>query len=156
MHRPADRFITPEGEGNIRHSAGNMNPRQGFTDTSCRFNEVHRIIVVFFNPGRDREDIRIKDDVFWRKANLFGQDRVGPGTNLDLAISGVSLSGFIKSHDNDRRSIGQTGTRLFQEWLFAFLQGNRIDNRLALHAAEGSPLVIGVSAAVQLSPWSRE
>ena len=44
---------------------------------SRRLDEVDAVIVVLLDAGRDREDVRIEDDVLGREADLLGQDLVG-------------------------------------------------------------------------------
>ena len=59
---------------------------------------------------------------------------VGARANLDLALEGVGLALFIEGHDDHGRAIAAAQFRLAQEFFFAFLHGNRIDDGLALHA----------------------
>ncbi len=66
--------------------------RQFAFNVFARADKVLRVVVVLFNTGRDREDVRVKDDIFRREANLFGQDFVRPTANLDFPCAGIGLS----------------------------------------------------------------
>ena len=67
MHRLAHRLVAAERERQIGDAAGNMRMRQVLPDPARRLDEVDAVIVVLFEAGRDREDIRIEDDVFRRE-----------------------------------------------------------------------------------------
>ena len=110
-----------------------MNTRAGLTDLTGRFDKVDRIIVMLFNPGRDREDVRIENDVFCRKADRLGEDLVSTLTNLDLARLGVRLPGFVKGHDHHSCAIGQTFAGVIEELRLPLFKRDRVHNRLALH-----------------------
>ncbi|MDT4856516.1 hypothetical protein FQZ97_909090 [compost metagenome] len=99
-----------------------MGVRQGRGDLARRFNEIDAVIIVLIDAGRDRKDVRIEDDVFRRETNLLGQNFISAGTDLDLALLGVSLSRFVKSHDDNRRAIGTHQTCVMQEGFFAFFE----------------------------------
>ena len=68
--------------------------RQFAFDVFTRADKVLRVVVVLFNAGCDREDVRVEDDIFWREANLFGEDFVRPTANLDFpcAVSACPCS----------------------------------------------------------------
>lgn len=70
--------------------------RQFAFDVFAGADKVLRIVVVLFNAGGDREDVRVEDDIFWREANLFGEDFVRPTANLDFPCAGIGLSLFVK------------------------------------------------------------
>ena len=53
---------------------------------ACRFNKINGIVIVFFDTGRHRKDIRVKDNIFWREADLFGEDFVGATANLNFTF----------------------------------------------------------------------
>ena len=42
--------------------------REAALDLSGRLDEVDAVVVVFLDAGRDREDVRVEDDVFRREA----------------------------------------------------------------------------------------
>ncbi len=65
--------------------------RQFAFDIFTRADKVLRVVVVLFNAGCDREDVRVEDDIFWREANLFGEDFVRPTANLDFPCAGIGL-----------------------------------------------------------------
>ena len=57
-----------------------------------------REAVVLLDPGRDREDVRVEDDVLGREADLLGEQRVGALADRDLALDGVGLALLVEGH----------------------------------------------------------
>ena len=115
-----------------------MTVRQLFADTFRRLEKLNRVIVVLLNARRHREDIGVEDDVFRREAHFVDQNVVGPLADLELAIRHIRLAVFVKRHDHGSRAIAADLLRRRHERLLAFLQRDRIDDRLALHAFETS------------------
>jgi hypothetical protein len=61
--------------------------RAALLDQRARgLDEVDGVVVVLLDAGGDGEDVRIEDDVFRREADLFDQQVVGAGADLDLAL----------------------------------------------------------------------
>jgi hypothetical protein len=65
--------------------------RQLAFDVFAGADKVLRIVVVLFDTGRYRKDIGVKDDIFWREADLFGENFVSATANLNFAFAGVGL-----------------------------------------------------------------
>ena len=103
-------------------------------DVTARPYKIDRVVVVFFNAGRDRKHVGVKDDVLGWKPNHFGEDLIGAGANLALPCLCVGLSVFIKGHDNHGKSVLADFLCLRDERGFAFLQRDGIDDSLTLHA----------------------
>ena len=88
VHRLAHRFVAAERERQVRDAARHMRMRQVLPDPARPFDEVDPVAVVLLHPGRDREDVRIEDDVLRRKADAIDQDVVGArGDRLSCAPS---------------------------------------------------------------------
>ena len=101
-----------------------------------RLDEVDRVGVVLLEPGRDRQDVRIEDDVRRIEAGALGQQRVGALADRDLALDRVGLALLVERHHDDAGAVAPDERRLLQEVVFAFLQADRVDDRLALHALQ--------------------
>ena len=43
---------------------------QAAFNTTCGVNEIHAVVIVFFNPGADGKNIRVENNVFRREAKL--------------------------------------------------------------------------------------
>ena len=82
-----------------------MGVGQGFANDARRFDKGDAIIIMLFNAGRDRKDVRVENDVFRRKVEFIAQEVIGAGTNLHLAVHGISLTQFVECHDDSRRAI---------------------------------------------------
>ncbi len=89
-----------------------LRQRQVLLDPPRGVDEIHRVVVVLLHPGRDRQDIRIEDDVLRRKADFLGQNAIGALANLNFAFVGVRLSLFIKGHHDHRRAVAADQPRL--------------------------------------------
>ena len=92
MHRLTHDIVSAKRKRNITHPAGDLCPRTLTLDSPCCFDEIYRVIVVLFDTGRHGENVRIKNNIFRRKANLFGQQTKGPFANVDLVIDFDRLS----------------------------------------------------------------
>jgi len=79
--------------------------RQGQCDFARRLDEVDTVIVVFFQPGRDSEDIRIEDDIFGREADLVDQDVISALADFGLARERIGLADLVERHHHDGGAI---------------------------------------------------
>jgi hypothetical protein len=61
----------PRNENETLDAARNLRVRQVLLDPARGVDEVDRVVVVFFDAGGDREDVRVEDDVFRREADLL-------------------------------------------------------------------------------------
>ena len=97
---------------------------------------VDRVVVVLFETGRNREDVGIEDDVGRVESCLLGQNLVRALADRDLALDRVRLAHLVERHDDDAGAEALDDARLVQEVGFAFLEADRVDDALALHALE--------------------
>ncbi len=102
MHRFAHRLVAAEREGKVRHAAGDMRVRQVLPDPARRLDVIDAVIVVLFQAGGDRKDIRIEDDVFRREADLIDQDVVGALADAGAARQRIGLALLVEGHDHHR------------------------------------------------------
>ena len=136
MHGLAHRLVAAKREGEIGNAAGNMDERKPLANLPRGLDEIDAVIVVFVDAGRDRENIRIEDDVLGRKSGLLRQDFIGARANIDPALERIGLALFIEGHHDDGGAIGAHDLGLGDEFLDALLHRDGIDDRLALHAFE--------------------
>jgi hypothetical protein len=85
-----------------------MRVRQVLRMIARRLDEGDAVVVVLLDAGRDREDVRIEDDVFRREADFLGQQLVGARADLDLALDGVGLALLVERHHDDGGAIART------------------------------------------------
>jgi hypothetical protein len=111
-----------------------MRVRQFLADDLRRFDEGNAVARVFLDAGRDRENVRIEDDVFRRKTDFIDENFVSARADLNLALDRVGLALLVERHHDDRRAIAAHEPRVMPEGVLAFLHRNRIDDTLALHA----------------------
>ena len=77
MHRLAHRLVAAERERQVGDAAGNMRVRQVLADPARGLDEGDAVTVMLFDAGRDREDVRIENNVFRREADFIDQNVVG-------------------------------------------------------------------------------
>ena len=88
---------------------------------------------MLLHPRGHRQDIGIEDDILWRKADVVGQNMIGAGADLDLALHGVCLARFVKRHYHRRSAVPLQQFRDLPKRLLALLQADRVDDRFPLH-----------------------
>ena len=93
---------------------------------------------MLFDSCRDREDVRVEDDVFGREADAFGEDLVCALADGDFTSGGIGLTLFIKRHDDHRRAVATHERSLPDERLLALFHRDRVDDALSLQALEPS------------------
>ena len=82
------------------------------------------------------ENVRVKNNVFWRKVHLIHQHAVGALANFNLARVGIGLAFFIKRHHHGSRAIAAQQFGLMLKRINAFFHADGVHHRLALHAAQ--------------------
>src|SRR5439155_974136 len=95
-----------------------------------------RVVIVLLHAGSNGEDIRIEDDVFRWKPDLIDQDPVGTLAEADLIFIICGLTLFVERHHDRRGAVFQDSCRVLAEYIFAFLQRNRIYDALTLKALQ--------------------
>ena len=91
---------------------------------------------MLFEAGGDRQDVRVEDDVERIEPRLVHEQAIGALADVDLALDRVGLAPLVEGHDDDGGAVPPYEPGLVQEILFAFLQADRVDDRLALHALQ--------------------
>ena len=93
------------------------------------------IAVVLLDSGRDREHVRVEDDVLGQPA-VADEQVVGAAADLDLALDRVRLALLVERHHDDAGAVAADPARLLEERLLALLEADRVDDSLPLHALE--------------------
>src|SRR3989344_4153821 len=117
-----------------------MRVRQAPPDFARGLDVIHRVVVVLLDAGRDREDVRVEDDVLRRETRLLGEDLVRARADLDLALPRVGLAFFIAGHHHHGRAVAAAGGRPFDGFFLALLEADGGHHRLApppFHAGPG-------------------
>ncbi|MFM2408332.1 MAG: hypothetical protein RL358_1074 [Pseudomonadota bacterium] len=89
MNRFAHWLVAPEAKRHVGNTAGNFRVRQIFSNPRAGFDKVHRVVVVLFDAGRNRENIRIENNIFGRETNLVDEDVVAALADFSFAFEGV-------------------------------------------------------------------
>ena len=71
-----------------------------------------------------------------RHAGFLDQQLVGALADGDLALDSVRLPLLVERHDHGGRTVATQLTGVLEEDLLAFLEADRVDDALALHALE--------------------
>lgn len=134
VNRLTHRVVATERERHVRHAARSQGVRQFVTDVGTGVDEVHSVVVVFFDTGGHGKDVRVEDDVFRREADFVDQNVVGAFADFFLARFGVGLAGFVEGHHDDCRAVALAQLGVMDELLDAFFHADRVDDALALDA----------------------
>ena len=70
------------------------------TNPFRRFDEIHRVVVMLINAGCDRENVWIKNNIFWGKSHNIHKQTVRACTNFFTALKRIGLTFLVKSHDH--------------------------------------------------------
>ena len=87
---------------------------------------------MFFNAGGNRQNIRIKNNIFGCKAHFIDQDSVAARADLKFALGTVRLAALVKRHHDHGGAEALNHPRLGNKFFRTFLQADRIYNSLAL------------------------
>ncbi len=88
--------------------------------------EIHRVVVVFFNTGRHGKDVRVENNVLRRETDFIDQHAVGTLTDFIFARFGIGLTLLVERHHHHRRAIAQAAFGFGDKLFFAFFQGNGV------------------------------
>ncbi len=95
---------------------------QVLPDPTRRLDEGDAVPVVLLHAGRDRENVRVEDDVLRREAHLVHQDVVGALADRAFALDGVGLALLVERHDHDGGTVAPHGLGVLDEGRLAFLE----------------------------------
>ena len=132
VHRLAHAIVAAKREGNIADAAAHFRQRKMLLDPARGVEKVDRVIIVFLDAGRHREDIRIEDNVLGGKADPLREEAIGPLTDFDLALIRVGLASLIESHHYHGCPIAMNQFGLLEKLGFALFEADAIDDGLAL------------------------
>ncbi|VVN75804.1 hypothetical protein PS685_05292 [Pseudomonas fluorescens] len=134
MDRLTNRVVATERERYVGYTARGQGIGQFVADICTGIDEVHSVVVVFFDAGGHGEDVRVENDVFRREAHFVDQNVVGAFADLFLARFGVGLAGFVEGHHHHGGAVALAQLGVLNELLDAFLHADRVDDALALDA----------------------
>ncbi len=136
MDRLADGIVAAERERHVRDTAGDVHPGEILLDPRTGLDEVDPVGRVLLDTGRQREAVRVEDDVLGREADLFGQDPVSAPADFLAALQVVGLPLFVEGHHDDGGPVLAAQPRLADELLLALFHRDRVDDRFALHVLQ--------------------
>ena len=136
MHSLANRIIATEGKRDVADAAAHAGVGEVFLDPARGIDECVRVVVMLFDAGCDGKDVGIKNDVLRRESHFIDKHAVGALADLNFALETISLSLFVEGHDDRRGAISADEAGLFLEFFRTFLEADRVDDALALDAAQ--------------------
>ena len=134
MDRLPDGVVAAEAEREVRDATGHLHAGQPVLEQRRGLDERLAVGVVLLDPGRDREDAGVDDDVLGHEAGAVDQQPDRTLEDLQLAFDGVGLPLLVERHHHDRRPVALDPPRLLEEVLLALLQADRVHDALALEA----------------------
>ena len=132
----AHAVVAAKRERDVADAAGGVNEREALLRPAHGVDEVAPVAVVFLDAGGDGEDVGVEHDVFGREAGLFHQQPVAAFDDLLAPRKGIGLAALVEGHHHRRGAVAPAQPRLFQERFLAALEADRVDDALALHAAQ--------------------
>ena len=105
MDRLADPVVAAEREADVADPARHERPGQFGLDPAGRLDEGDRVVGVLLDPGPDREDVRVQDDVLGLEPGDIDQQPVGALGDRDLALGGPGLALLVEGHHDDRGAV---------------------------------------------------
>ncbi len=129
-------LVATERKRQVRDTTGYVRMRKILADPARPFDKVDAVAVVLFHAGRNGEDIRIKDNILRRKADLIDQDVVSALADRCLAFKSIGLALLVERHHHHGRTIAANRAGMFDECSLAFFHRYRVHDGLALHALE--------------------
>ena len=135
VHRLADDVVAAEGEGEVGDAAARARARTALLEQRQRLDERLGEAVVLLDSGRDREHVRVEDDVLGPPA-VPDEEVVGAAADLDLALDRVRLPDLVEGHHDDAGAVALDPPRLLEELLLPLLEADRVDDPLALDALQ--------------------
>ena len=136
VHGAADLFVATERKRYVADSTRHQRPRTRLANQPSGLEKRRRIVLVLIHPGPHRQDVGIEDDVAGRKTDHFGQQPERATGDLELSARVGRLASLVKPHHDHSRPVSSHQASLVQERRFAFLETDRVDDRLALHALQ--------------------
>ena len=136
MHGLTHCVVAAKRKGDIAHTTADERVRTGGFNLAARRNKRLRVVVVFFKPRCNGEDVRIEDDVCRWKSTLLCQKPICPLAYLHFPFASFGLPLFVKRHDDDSGTVSANLARFLQEICLAILQTNRVDNPFSLNTRE--------------------
>ena len=136
VHRLPHGVVAPERKRHVAHPAGHLCVRKGFLDELDRLEEVDGVIIVLLDPGRDRQDVGVEDDVLRGKMGLLGEQPVGSRANAHLRVPVRCLPLLVEGHHHRRGTVAADKPCPAQEFLLTVLKRYRVYDPLALDALQ--------------------
>eukprot|EP00755_Sulcionema_specki_P009191 Sspe_Gene.6205::Locus_2091_Transcript_1_2_Confidence_0.750_Length_3889::g.6205::m.6205 len=135
VHCLPDLLHTTEGEGKVRETTRDLGPGKVALDPLRSVEEVHTVVVVLLEPGGDRQNVGIEDDVLGREV-VRHEDIVSTLADADLVGFGGSLPVLIESHHHHSRTVPPDDFRMFDEGSLTRLERDGVHDGLPLDALQ--------------------
>ena len=134
VHGLAHGVVAAETEGDVGDAAADFGVGEVFFDPARGLDEIDGVVVVLLDAGADGEDVGVENDVFGRKPDLVHKQAVGAFADADFFGVGGGLAVLVEGHDDHGGAVAENGAGLFEKFLFAFLERDRVHDALALKA----------------------
>ncbi len=136
VNRFAHDVVPAERERQVADAAADLDARTAGLDEARGFDEIDGVGVVLLETGGDREDVGIENDVGRIEPRALGQQPVRALADGDFPLDRVRLALLVERHHDDTGTVAPHGGGFFQELVLAFLEADRVHDRLALHALQ--------------------
>ncbi len=134
VHGFAHHVVAAEREGYVADAAADFGERHALFDLAAGFDEVYRVVIMFFDTGGDGEDVGIEDNVLRIESYAVHEDIVCALADGDAFLEGIGLAVFIEGHYHNGCAVALADDRLFDEFFFPFLEGDGVNDTFSLEA----------------------
>ena len=136
VDRLADPVVAAERERKVGDAARNPHAGETLLDLSGCVDVCLRVARVLLDPGRDRQDVGVEDDVLGAEAGLLGEELVSSAADRHLALECVGLAGLVERHHHDGGPVLAHQASLLEEGFLAALEADRVAHTFALEALQ--------------------
>ena len=134
VHRFPHRVVAAEGKRDIAHPSGEVAAGIELPEPARRFDEVLGVVVMLLDPRGDDEDVGVEEEVAFIETDLLREDLVDALADPEPFLDRGRLLFLVEGHRDHRGPVAFDQPRAPLEFLLAFFEGERIDDRFALDA----------------------
>ena len=119
VHGFPHRIISSKRKRNIRNSTAHRHIWKILANPPCCFYKINCISPMFLHSRSHRENIKVKNNILWRKTYLIHQDFIRAFRYLYSSLVIIGLAHFIEGHYNNCRTVSFYNFRLADKFLFS-------------------------------------
>jgi hypothetical protein len=124
VDRLANDIVAAERKRQIADAAADFDARTGGFDDRRRFDVIDGVLVVLFEAGGDRKNVRIENDVARIESGALDEKLVRALADFHFPGNRIRLPRLVERHDDDASTIAMNGARFVKKVFLSFLQAD--------------------------------